>query len=522
MKPLLRALRLLHPLCFALAPVLSLYALNRAEVEAHELLRPLGLLALGSALLLVLLALLRRREPERVALALSLFLFAFFSYELWEPELDRFYKGVFSYVYAPLLDYTTTVRAGVLFWPGVCGLLVLVLWGRYEPQRTPLPLWVIGGGYLAPALYTLLRPVPPVAFPETPAPAATAKPAPVASSTLPDLYCIVLDAYGRQDQLQALYGFDNTPFLTALEQRGFQVLRKSHANYLQTALCVASILNLDYLPSEPQQEGLDQAARWIQNSRLVARMRARGYQIVDIPSDFSPTALLTADRRLTELGEHLSDRSPFERLLLARTPLRYTLYDDHPAYDRHRAQILASLSHIPEAARLPGPKFVFAHVLAPHPPFVLDSAGGAIYPDKAQYSIGDATDFGKNNTDSYRTGYIGQLQAVNTKVLEALDSLKKNSARPAVIVVLGDHGSRMQTDWRSRERTNVQEGFSNLQAVFVPGGAPYLTDDLTPINTFRLLLTHVYGESLPRLPDRSYYSTLKNPLKFEEVTAKLH
>jgi Sulfatase len=520
MKALKRTVGLLYPLCFGLAPILSLYTLNRAEVQPQELLRPLCMTLVGALGALLGFYALSRRSGERAALALSVLLTAFFAYGLLEAPLDSTFRLVFALLYPPLLDLSIAHRALILYGFGLCILLGLVLWGRYEPRHLRIPAWVMGLGYLVPVLFALVRPVPLVPLLGSEPPRAASQAA-LTDPKTPDLYCIVLDAYGRQDQLQALFSFDNTPFLQALEQRGFRVLTKSRANYIQTVLCVASLLNLDYLPNDPQAEGVDQAVRWIQTGRLMARMKARGYQIVNIPCDFSPTILKGADVRLSELGPVTSDRSPFERLLLGRTPFAYTLLGDHPAYDGHRAQILASLGHIPEAARLPGPKFVFVHVLAPHPPFVLDSAGGAIYPDKAQYSIGDATDFGKNNTDSYRTGYIGQLRAVNTKVLEALDSLQKNSTRPAVIVVLGDHGSRMQTDWKSRERTNVQEAFSNLQAVFVPGGAPYLTDDLTPLNTFRLLLTHVYGESLPRLPDRSYYSTLQNPLKFEEVTAKL-
>ena len=60
---------------------------------------------------------------------------------------------------------------------------------------------------------------------------------------LPDVYYIILDAYGRADSLKTFYGYDNTPFLQALEQRGFYIARHSRANYDQTPLCLASALN---------------------------------------------------------------------------------------------------------------------------------------------------------------------------------------------------------------------------------------------------------------------------------------
>jgi hypothetical protein len=510
----------LYFLCFALAPLLSLYALNRAEVQLLELLRPLALVLTGSVLLFGVFFLLSRARLSRAALALSVLLLGFSSFSLVAAPLDEVVRFSCALILPPVLDLNINVRQVGSWCLLMLIALALVLWARYPAEKTILPGWVIGGGYLAPALYAFLVPAHTTPFPTSlPAPQA-ARPTPRTVKT-PDLYCIVLDAYGRQDQLQALFGLDNTPFLTALEQRGFKVLRKSHSNYIQTVLCVSSLLNLDYLPVNPDVQGLEQVTVWIRNNRLSTLLRARGYQIVNIPSDFSPVELSTADIHLRKTIAHSGDRSPFERLLLARTPFASTLYDDHPAYDRHRAQIVASLAQLPDAARIPGPKFVFAHVLAPHPPFVLNAQGAAIYPAKTQFSIGDASDFGKGSEALYRVGYTQQVQGLNTKVLEALDALQKASTRPAVIVVLGDHGSRMQTDWKSRERTNLNEAFSNLQAVYVPGGAPYLTDDLTPINTFRLLLTQVYGESLPRLPDKSFYSPLQNPLKFEEVTAKL-
>lgn len=523
MKRLAHSLSFLHPLCFVLSPLLSLYAINRAEVQAQELLRPLLVVLAGSGILLGLFYLLSHRTPGRAALTLSVSLFGLFSFALMAPSLEMSLRMILVLIFPGILDFSQEGRKIVCWLLVLTGVLSAVLWGRYETKKALLPIWAVGLSYLSMTLYSLFKPSASTEFPATKAPVLSpvAKTERKSEPRTPDLYCIVLDAYGRQDQLQALYGLDNTPFLKALETRGFRVLRKSHANYIQTVLAVAATLNLEYLPSNPSASGVEQGASWIQNNQLVALLRTRGYQIIDVPSGFSPTTLTNADQRLTGTGPVLSEKSPYERLLLSLTPLAFLLYNDHPAYDKHRAQLLASLSHIADAARIPGPKFVFVHVLAPHPPFVLGRNGEAIYPTKAQFSLGDATDFGQGNEKAYRTGYTNQLLAINQKVLEALDALQKNKTRPAVIVLMGDHGSRMQTDWKSRERTNLNEAFSNFQAVLVPGGAPYLTDDLTPINTFRLILTHVYGENFPRLPNRSYYSTLQNPLKFEDITDKL-
>jgi hypothetical protein len=63
----------------------------------------------------------------------------------------------------------------------------------------------------------------------------------------PDIYYIILDGYGRADMLQALYGFDNSMFVNALEQRGFVVASESQSNYHRTLLSLSSSLNMQYL-----------------------------------------------------------------------------------------------------------------------------------------------------------------------------------------------------------------------------------------------------------------------------------
>jgi hypothetical protein len=63
----------------------------------------------------------------------------------------------------------------------------------------------------------------------------------------PDIYYIILDAYGRSDMLQTIHGFDNSQFIEALESRGFAVASQSKSNYPRTLLSLSSSLNMQYL-----------------------------------------------------------------------------------------------------------------------------------------------------------------------------------------------------------------------------------------------------------------------------------
>ena len=69
-----------------------------------------------------------------------------------------------------------------------------------------------------------------------------------------------------------------------------------------------------------------------------------------------------------------------------------------------------------------------------------------------------------------------------------------------------------------------------LQAVWRPcrgGGyvpAPVrkrLYENITPVNSFRILLSTMFGADLPPLPDRSYFPVPGSPTHFSEVTNRL-
>ncbi len=72
---------------------------------------------------------------------------------------------------------------------------------------------------------------------------------------LPDVYYVILDRYAGPTALAETYDFDNEPFLTALEERGFAVARHAHANYIKTPLSLVSSLNMELLDAEAAEGG---------------------------------------------------------------------------------------------------------------------------------------------------------------------------------------------------------------------------------------------------------------------------
>jgi hypothetical protein len=369
----------------------------------------------------------------------------------------------------------------------------------------------------------LQREKPPLSSTTASPSTSSTRPMPRATSALPDLYCIVLDGYGRQDVLKSLYGLDNEPFLRALEARGFFIARKSHANYIQTPLALASAFNLDYItpPTVQNPHDTEPSKLALEQNRIRSLLAPKGFSFISVPTGVNQVQTLTADRIFEQpLGE-ASLLTGVERMILERTPLGFLLAYEGVAFREHRSRLLSALEvNLPAAAALPQPKFVFAHILAPHPPFVFGPQGQERAPSTGAFSIGDATDYThRGSPENYRQGYSDQLIFLNKKVLESIDAIQKNAKRPAVIVLMGDHGPRMKTDWKSLAKTDTNEVFYNLMAVSAPDGraGELLGESVSPINVFRLLLTRYFGHELPRLPDRRFYSTLERPYTFQEV-----
>jgi hypothetical protein len=344
----------------------------------------------------------------------------------------------------------------------------------------------------------------------------------------PDIYYIIVDGYGREDILSSLYGFDNRPFLSSLEEMGFTIADQSHSNYMRTSQSVPSTLNFDYL-SELETVGQN-TANWFPLRHLIADSRIRqvlvgqGYTFIAFSSGFHYTEIQDAD---VYLSPHRIVLNSFEQLVVGVSALEIPAragWLDVPvfSYHDHRQRILYTFDQL---ARLPtrsdlgvAPKFVFAHITIPHPPFVFNAQGNPVEPHRG-YSMADANEFDGSTTE-YLVGYRDQLIYTNKLVQDMLKSILAQSPQPPVILLQGDHGPGAYLEWTSLESTCWAERMSILNAYYLPGiDDPGLYPAITPVNTFRVVLNAYFGAELPLLEDRSFASTDAQPYRFQDVTA---
>ena len=149
---------------------------------------------------------------------------------------------------------------------------------------------------------------------------------------------------------------------------------------------------------------------------------------------------------------------------------------------------------------MPGPKFVFIHIIQPHPPFVFDAEGDWVDPAPFMNENGVYT------SESYPRGYRDHAAFIEGQIEIAVRTILEGSATPPVIVIQGDHAPWMQTG---------SGKFMVLNAYYLPGHNDLLYPRISPVNTFRLIFDTYLGASYELLPDRSYYSPIPNIYEFE-------
>lgn len=539
----------IHPILIALFPVLSLYSANWNQLSLGDAL-PTFLLVLLFSLVLWAILFILTRDLKLSAIASSLVSFLFFSfvhsltavsfiaellYFLFShnltnvsviAELTESYESV-----RPLVE----TREGMLIWLFFQTLLaafMVILFASRIKQRISLLskslnffsilLVCVILLTLAFNLFTQNQALAGSTLNQIPIEENEFQSVSLDKENLPDIYYLVLDGYGRSDILEEIYQLDNGEFIAFLESKGFYVAEESSSNYSQTGLSLASSLNLAYLDKlslqvGSQSQNLSPLKAVIEDSLVFSQLRKAGYKIVSFSSGFTLTELNTVDHYLSPQGTPDS----FQNILINNTPLAAYLLEEQ--YDWHRERIQFAYQQLPGISQESQPQFVFAHILAPHPPFVFGPNGERLTPPR-KYAIHDGSHFmAVASREEYVDGYRHQLTYITQATMIAIERILENSAKPPVIIIQGDHGPGSLLDHRNLDRTNLRERMSILNAYLIPEMDPDpLYPQISPVNSFRVLFNHYLGTGYPLLEDRSYFSTIEHPFQFTDVTEKLN
>lgn len=342
----------------------------------------------------------------------------------------------------------------------------------------------------------------------------------------PDIYYIILDGYGGAEMLKSLHGFDNSEFISELEKRGFIVPQESKSNYPRTILSLGSSLNMQYI-DETSSELEDSYLWWplmgtLKNNQVRSNLEGLGYKTVNTATGWDFTTLEDADYYQKSYPVFLNK---FEEMYFQMTNLSLLNFLNKfgistPSYDTHRTTILFQFESLKSAPDLPSPKFVFAHLITPHAPFIFDANGSPLTPDYP-FTFSDDRYF-ISPSSKYRSGYISQLLFINKMVLQTIDSILLKSKTPPIIILQGDHGPGVFIDYHSSDNSCLYERFSILSAYYLPEFSKNIPDDITSVNTFRLIFNEYFGTDMELLPNRHYFSPSFMMYQFEDVSNRIN
>lgn len=502
----MRKVKSFHPVLLAIYPVLSLYATNASLLPFADVWRPIAVLLAGT-LAVWLVAQLALKDVFRSSALASLLLVALMSFGHVYPQLAEEFKN--ERLLAWWIGWAIAI--GLLVWKVPRGLnralniVSLVLFG--------FTVFNVGQRMLQSSR----------SFEGIDSDRTSVQ---MDLAAAPDIIYVILDGYGSADALQHAFEFDNQPFIEELKKRGFAIPAKSYTNYCQTELSLASSLNLDYVPAllgktTPARDDRTPLDNLTVESRLRKELEKQGYQFQAVVTGFPGLQFREAN----------IEKKLKEGLTLTETTLLHmsALPDSVAAMERSyliRGQMLknamATLGR--QGQRTAKPRFTFAHILMPHPPFVLDADGNPIHKKGTSSGFYDGSHYMAmgGSPGKYREGYTGQVTYLNKMILAFLDQVLRESKIRPIIVLQGDHGSKMRLDQESLEKTDLQECMPILNAYLLPPEiSKDLYDGITPVNTWRIVLRHLLGEKLPNLPDKSYYAPWSNAYKFTEVTDRL-
>jgi len=504
------------PFFLAASFILVLYLHNIAELFPRELLTPFLLVLIFSTIFFIFFSYLFKDKIKGTVFS-SFFIILFFSY----GEVSLYLSNIIP----------AGISTDALVFP--LWIIILIILFRLI-KKTKKTLRNLNKFLLLMSIFAILIPLWSVIRYET---RRSYQPEAVSPLTLPsvnradfkngepDIYYIIPDSYASTAVLKKYLNYDPDAFVKDLEKIGFYVPTQATSNYPKTTLSVASTLNMEYLNYLSEyKNSSDQTAVMplINNSNVKKFLGNFGYKYYQLGAWFVTPYNPDADRNFTLTGKWASLDS-FSNLLLQSTMLNPLIISLPPGKivgnsdTDVKNQNEYQFTMVPEIAKMPGPKFVFAHLLSPHLPY--------IYGRNCEILTRTET---KKMTDA--VNFANQTACTSIKLKKMVDQIIKNSKTPPIILIQSDEGVPYlryelpaADDWGAASDSLIKEKFPIFSAYYLPGvSTSTLYSSISNVNSFRIILNQYFSASLPILPDKNYiFPNLQNLYQFIEVTAKL-
>ena len=340
------------------------------------------------------------------------------------------------------------------------------------------------------------------------------------TESMRDIYHIVLDRYGSNEALAIGKGIDNSAYTASLEDRGFQVMEGSHANFERTALSLASNFDMSLLDDVVEWMGPDRAS-WgplydvLKASPVGSLLQDLGYHYVHVGSWYHQTAgsdtanQVVRPAHLVDLRSVLLDQSAVGSFSAVADVM--ASLEPNGSDERLAKTTLTQLERLHEVAEQDGPKYVFTHLLVPHEPYLLLD-DGTFAPDEATFAT--------------------QLEFANAELDKLIERLLDGPPEEhPIIIIQADEGPYPEGyepeledfDWEAASDEDLLTKFGVLNAMYLPGpaGTEPVPDDISLVNTYPEILPRYFDLDIERAEDRAFVSTDDRPYDRTDITERL-
>ena len=491
----------IYPLLFAIYIPLNLFAHNLSLYSANDILRSIIFLPLLVGLLLALLSIVFRR-PNFAALITVLLV----GYGVY------FYSGTTRDI--PLV-------AGLLI---ICGLAYKLNIGT----RATRVFNLLAVAVVAQPLVIIATESISIASISTLADSPFNEPIPrhaLEKATPPTIVHIVLDGYGSNETLRNLFEHDNTPFSNELTEMGFIVGQDVRTPYNQTLLVMTSIFNGTYL--EPGRGPLSVKTsdhlrgvlgKLTTQGPLYQRLSEMGYSFLFVEPGYEFLG------RPAEVIISAPD-IPAERINYFEQELLNFLFRLTPLHRLESVEIYKNIylqnaltTEFYRSAK--GPYLLYEHIIAPHPPFVIDRNGNDTdrWEKFNTLATGNHATYGLPHlAEEYQEGYREKLLFTNDGIVKQLRRMIRDIPGPKIILLHGDHGSGSFYYHEYPEFSCLSERYNTFLAVYADDPAvrdkfaTLASERFNLVNIYRLIFDASFGTELGPLEDKSFFARWSTP-----------
>lgn len=488
----------IHPFFFGFFPIVSLYSYNLGIIPIQDFFYSIGISILAISVSHLILFFIFKK-PYKTSLVLSLGIILFFFYGHFYNLLSGFYSDTYLNHRFVLIPFIIFFIIPIIFIFKTNNKLDNI--NKIVTSISVILLIISSSNILVNTTFSEDVEINSI----------------INENTLikqnPDIYYLILDAYGDAYTLDRHFNYDNSNFVDFLKAKGFQNSDPSFSNYHTTYLSLSSSLNFDYVNNllDEKNSSFDviSAHKMIDKNRVMKTLNEFGYVTINFDSGWGPT------RQISEADFNFCNQNYFTSseflISIAETSIMKLFYAKFFDSD-HRERILCALKQIPIIGTdIEKPIFVFAHLLLPHPPYIFDHLGNPTMVESLQFS--------SNDIINEKELYLDQLQFTNLMIKEIVEIL---SSENAIIIIQSDHGPPDSIFALKNNDSTDKDKLRNINYYYFPDDKKIIYDGITPVNSFRIIFKNYLSNDLEILPDRNFYIDEKeNQYKLIEITNEL-